>query len=468
MAFDTQPKPRPHRTQLIAAQAASLELPRDNGAFEISPEEFTIITNGLLRASEEFVDRAAEQICRNTRNESGQTNTPTERVKITFAHRDLGRSKGAILADKQSMQMVDTALTSTASKVNLFCTGFPMKIFNPLETDYQGDLVELGDMSALLRFSELARILNIVGAGTEKKFMVTVVSDGNMNHGMFNVETKVCESYVNNLRATIGGLAITNTVSVKEFFSMLPQTDSRYEFYIRQLLENIAACHNIFDECFDADNIEQSIGHALELEHANFGSSSFRDLFYSSTGSVRYRNLEEFSQEHGFDFAHVYSVVLHSILSEQEGSLSAQAQKVPALLDGAGIARLRAQRTITATQAWHSTVEYFAVMQAANKTAILNSFFSDSIRVTTRPKPGQIGIHTSDQQSPTLFSYHSVAAIVPCNKARNVKVDFIPRYNALKNGFRAVVLAGIGPMFYLPPHINREDLASLPWKRGGS
>lgn len=128
--------------------------------------------------------------------------------------------------------------------------------------------------------------------------------------------------------------------------------------------------------------------------------------------------------------------------------------------------RARAEQAAVAQKAWHATIEYFAVMEATRATDILNTLVPGGIRVTTRPKAGQIGVHTSDQNSPSLFSYHSVPVIILCDKGKRVKIDFQLRLHALTGGYRPVLLHGTETVGYLHPDVPLGPIDALPWKRG--
>ena len=128
---------------------------------------------------------------------------------------------------------------------------------------------------------------------------------------------------------------------------------------------------------------------------------------------------------------------------------------------------LRRERWVTVKTAWHSTIEYFAVMEVNKATQVFNALFPDEIRITTRPKRGQIGVHTSDQNQPSLFSYHSVPVVIPCNRGKNVKVDFQLRSTAILSRCRPLRAEGTDLVCYVHPDVPSDPLEELPWKRGG-
>ena len=165
-------------------------------------------------------------------------------------------------------------------------------------------------------------------------------------------------------------------------------------------------------------------------------------------------------------------MILESILWGQkieqtklyEGLLSG----LPELTRANILEALRRERSATMRIAWHSTIEYFAVLEVNKATKVLDAFFPDGIRITTRPKKGQIGVHTSDQNRPTLFSYHSVPVIVPCNKGKYVKVDFQLRFDALRSGYHPVLLNGTDIICYEHPAVSFLPIEQLPWIRGSN
>lgn len=461
----------PHRTKIAVREIADTQLAHDSNSIAISHQEFANIITSLKSASRAFTTLAKSQIENRARSLfSTPTPTPEQKIKTAFSHRDFGRTKGNVLKDADAMRMIDQALSSDAQEVRLFCTGFPMKVFSPLETDYQGDSVDLGDISVLLRFAELAEVLTYFGAPIGKKFSVVIVSDGQMNAGMFKVDTQVCESYVAKLNTMIEELGIEAFVSVKEFSSLLAANRNQSSEYERATKRIKAECHARFGHLLDLESLERSIDAALDQEHRHHQGSSFGQLFHSTIGSVRYEGIEQLSKKYGLDFLKTYAMLLESILWDQKiehtisyTSISAGLQKdiKESLLEA-----LTQERVMTMQKAWHSTIEYYAVLEANRATSILDSLIPDGIRVTTRPKKGQIGIHTSDQNSPTLFSYHSVPVIMPCNKGRNVKIDFQLKFHALRDRHHPVSLNGTDVICYKHSDISSLPIEQLPWVRG--
>src|SRR5690606_21944642 len=116
-------------------------------------------------------------------------------------------------------------------------------------------------------------------------------------------------------------------------------------------------------------------------------------------------------------------------------------------------------------KAWHSTIEYLDVLNAHRTTDILTALHPAGIRLTTRPKPGQIGAHTADQTNPALFSYHSIPVIAPSHKGKHVKLDFALRATALIGSYQPITHNGVA-VAYLHPELDHTDLTALPWRRG--
>lgn len=462
-----------HRTKLALQEEIGAGIVEGADPLLLTTSEFDVVVGALMQASDLFVERAATQVS-NRAKVLFDTNSPSpsQRVKTVFTHRDIGRTKAAILDDPEAMAMVDGALDSSSESVGLVCTGFPMKVYNPLETNYQGDVVDLGDISVLLRFAEMSRLLTHFGSAEGKKFLATIVSDGRMNMGMFKADPEVSQSYISNLTAMIGRLGISDYVSVQEFFSVLSVDEARSREYEELTGVVKADCHAKFDHLFHQNELGRSIESAIDLEYRDYQTTSFGDLFNSTIGSVRYRGIEALSAEFNLDFLETYASILRSILWDQrlEDSRLYKDATVrlpePARMDFHE--RLMQERTRTLQEAWDSTIEYFAVLQANKQMRILESLFPGAIRLTTRPKKGQIGVHTSDQNSPTVFSYHSVPVVVPCSKGKKVKVDFQLRSNALTSGCRPVLLDGVETVFYLHPSIAFDNLEELPWIRGGN
>jgi len=462
-----------HRTKVAVREVADAQLIYRSNPITISSREFSVILESLKRASLSFTTTVKGQITNRARSLFRVSMpSPEQKIKSVFSHRDFGRTKGNMLEDAEAMKMVDRALKSDTREIRLFCTGFPMKIFSPLETNYQGDSVDLGDISVLLRFAELAEVLTHFGSQIGKKFSVVIVSDGRMNAGMFKVDPRVCDSYVAKLNAMISELDISSFVSVREFsFLLVPHESLRKEY--EHLTKKIkAGCHAKFDHLLNLEDLGQSIKSALRREYCDYHKSSFGYLFNSTIGSVRYDRIEQFSKNFGLDFLKTYSMILESILWGQKVE---QTKSYKGLLVGLSertkanfLKELRRERSVTMRKAWHSTIEYFAVLEVNQATKILDALFPDGVRITTRPKKGQIGVHTSDQNCPALFSYHSVPVILPCNKGKNVKVDFQLRFNALKSGYRPILLNGTDIICYEHPNVSSLPIEQLPWMRGSN
>ncbi len=462
-----------HRTKVAVREMADAQLICESNSIKISSREFSVMLESLKRASLSFTTTVKDHIT-NRAQSLFRVSVPSleQKIKTVFSHRDFGRTKGNILEDVEAMKMVDRALKSDTQEIRLFCTGFPMKIFNPLETNYEGDSVDLGDISVLLRFAELAKVLTHFGSQIGKKFSVVIVSDGRMNAGMFKVDPRICDSYVTKLNAMISELGISSFVSVREFFSLLVLDESRKNEYEHLTKKIKAECHAKFDHLLNLEYLEQSIKLALKREYCDYHGSSFGHLFDSTIGSVRYDGIEQFSKNFGLNFLKTYSMILESILWGQkieqtksyEGLFAGLQERMRANF----LEELRRERSVTIRKAWHSTIEYFAVLEVNKATKILNAFFPDGVRITTRPKEGQIGVHTSDQNCPALFSYHSIPVIIPCNNGKNVKVDFQLKLNVLINGYRPVLLNGTDIICYEHPNVSSLPIEQLPWVRGSN
>lgn len=460
-----------HRTKVAVREMADAQLIYESDSITISNREFSVILESLKRASLSFTTTVKEQITNHARSFFRVSiSSPEQEIKTVFSHRDFGRTKGKILEDAEAMKMVDRALKSDTQEIRLFCTGFPMKVFNPLETNYQGDSVDLGDISVLLRFAELAEVLTHFGSQIGKKFSVVIVSDGRMNAGMFKVGPQVCDSYVAKLNAMISELDISSFVSVREFYSLLVPYESRrkeYEYFTKKIK---AGCHAKFDHLLNMKDLGQSIKLALKREYYDYHGSSFEDLFNSTIGSVRYEGIEQFSKNFGLSFLKTYSMILESILwgkkVEQTKLCEGFLAGLPEQTRVDFLEKLRRECSVTTRKAWHSTIEYFAILEVNKATKILDTLFPEGIRITTRPKKGQIGVHTSDQNCPALFSYHSIPVILPCNTGKNVKVDFQLRLNVLRNGYNPVLLNGTDIICYKHPNVSSLPIEQLPWMRG--
>jgi hypothetical protein len=464
-------EPSFHRTKVAVRAVATAQLTGSSDQTTISNGEFDVLLASLMRTSSSFTTKVKDQVNSRAQSLFG-TSTPStqQKIKAVLAHRDFGRTKGNILKDIGAMERIDQALASDVPEIRLFCTGFPMKVFNPLETNYQGDVVDLGDVSVLLRFAELAEVLTYFGAAIGKRFSVVIVADGRMNLGMFKVDPEICDSYVAKLNAMIDRLNISSFVSVQEFFSLLALDKDRSEEYEYVTKKMKAECHAKFDHLLNQEDLSRSIERALELERNDYQGDSFEHLFNSTIGSVRYREIERLSKKFDLSFLRTYSVILESILWSRDATDTASRS---GLLTGlhesmraSFLEELSREYSGTIREAWHSTIEYFAVQEINRMTNILNALFPDGIRITTRPKEGQIGVHTSDQNCPTLFSYHSVPVILPCNKGKNVKIDFQLRSDILMSGYRPVMLDETGIVYYEHPSISCMSIEQLPWKRG--
>ncbi|GIG67100.1 hypothetical protein [Phytomonospora endophytica] len=467
--FDLEP--RHHRTKIAVQEAMSIRTVPKTHPIPLSAQKFDELIGALKQASAAFTSTARDQIARRARAFFRETDpSPEQKIKATFAHRSFGRAKGRVLHDPEAMDMVDRALKSENDHVRLFCTGFPMKVFNPLETEYRGDVVDLGDISVLLRFAELASVLTHFGERIGKTFSVSVVSDGRLNAGMFRADQGICESYTANLNAIVQELGLSSLVSVLEFHAALgPHTNRRAEFE-QAVADARNEAHAGFGVLLNPGDLERSLSTALEHERRHYFGSSFRDIFHSTVGSVRYTGIERLSRILGIGLLETYTVILHSILWNRRIDADHVRNLLPAgprdETLGAALRELDRECSHTTRTAWESTIEYFAVLRANKRVDPLDELFPDGIRITTRPKPGQIGVHTSDQSAPTLFSYHSVPVIVPCDKGRSVKVDFRLRLHALMEGCRPVVMDGGDILCYRQPGVPDLPLHRLPWARG--
>lgn len=462
-----------HRTKIAVREVADAELTYDSNPIAISDQEFDALLESLKQASSSFTTAVKEQIPELAQNLfEVSIPSPEQTIMAVFSHRDFGRIKGNLIKDGEAMEMIERALKLDTPEIRLFCTGFPMKVFNPLETNYQGDLVDLSDVSVLLRFAELAEVLTHFGSKIGKKFSVVVVSDGRMNNGMFKVDAEICDSYVAKINAMINKLDIASFVSVQEFFSLLEEHEDRRGKYERTVEKIKEECHEKFDDLLNLDNLGESLHSALEREQRDYHGSSFADLFSSTIGSVRYEGIEELSKAFDVSFLKTYSMILESILWDEpieQAKLYEQLSiGLPEQVGVDFLEKVKQERSATLEKAWHSTIEYFAILEVSKETQILNSFFPDGIRITTRPKKGQIGIHTSDQNSPTLFSYHSVPVILPSNKGKNVKVDFQLRFHALRNGYCPMALNDTDIICYVHPEVASLSIEQLPWIRGSN
>lgn len=459
-----------HRTKVAVRDMAD-RLYR-SGPITLSGIEYSKVLGALQQSSAAFVAAVVRQTEQRARNLFDVDDpTPQQCIKAVFAHRSFGRIKGKILDDEAAMGMIDRALEAEGASVRLFCTGFPMKVPNPLETGYRGDAVDLGDVSVLLRYAELAQVLTHFGQRIGKTFTVTIVSDGRMNSGMFKTGTLACESYVSRLGDMTARLGIDPFVSVAEFYSMLATVGGGHRAEYDRAVERVkAACHILFGSLLDNGDLGQSLKQALKCEGDEFGTANFADLFHSTIGSVRYPEIEQLASEFVLGFEAVYTLIVGSVLWGQRIEDTRTGEAIVRGLPGPARAnflyRARAEQVAVAQKAWHATIEYFAVMEATRATDILNTLVPGGIRVTTRPKAGQIGVHTSDQNSPSLFSYHSVPVIILCDKGKRVKIDFQLRLHALTGGYRPVLLHGTETVGYLHPDVPLGSIDALPWKRG--
>lgn len=459
-----------HRTKAAVRELAD-HLYR-SGPITLSGIEYSRVLESLQRSSAAFTGAAIGQTEQRARTLfEVDVPTPQQCIKTVFAHRSFGRTKGKILDDEAAMGMIDRALESERATVRLFCTGFPMKVPNPLETGYRGDAVDLGDVSVLLRYAELAQVLTHFGQRIGKSFAVAIVSDGRMNGGMFKTESLACESYVSRLGDMTARLGIEDFVAVTEFYSILAEAGAGHRAEYDRAVERMKTeCHAAFGPLLDRDDLEQSLKQALKCEDDRFGSANFADLFHSSIGSVRYPEIEQLAQEFALGFEAAYTLIVGSVLWGQRIEDTRMGDVIMRGLPGPARAnflyRAGAEQAAVADKSWHSTIEYFAVMEAARSTDILNTLVPGGIRVTTRPKAGQIGVHTSDQNSPSLFSYHSVPVIILCDKGKRVKIDFRLRLHALTGGYRPVLLHGTDTVAYVHPDVPLRPLDALPWKRG--
>ncbi|WP_335988516.1 hypothetical protein [Glycomyces sp. MUSA5-2] len=465
------PDPPLHRTKAAVRDMAD-HLYRSS-PITLSGTEYAKVLDALQESSGAFVAGAIRQTQQRAKVlYETEDPTPQQCIKAVFAHRSFGRTKSKILDDAAAMDMIDRSLASEDPVVRLFCTGFPMKVANPLETECRSDAVDLGDVSVLLRYAELAAVLTHFGQPIGKAFAVTVISDGRMNDGMFKTESLACESYVSRLGDMTARLAIDEYVSVTEFYSMLAEAGADHRVaYDRAVEAARTHCHDVFGPLLDRGDLDQSLKQALDRENDLFDTANFADLFHSSIGSIHYPEIRQLAHEFTLEFAVVYTLIVGSILWGQRiedtrvNDVIMRALPAPARSNFQY--RAQKEQAAVAEKAWHSTIEYFAVMEAARTTDILNTIVPGGIRVTTRPKQGQIGVHTSDQNSPSLFSYHSVPVIVLCDKGKRVKVDFQLRLHALTGGYRPVLLHGTDTVAYVHPDVPLELLDALPWRRGG-
>lgn len=464
---------RLHRTKMTVDGIGGLQPSHEQDPLILHADEWSMAIAGLKTASGSFVSRVVDQTpSAAARLYGGADLGYSHFIKAALTHRDLGRKKTAIIADDAAMSMVDRALGSENPEIPMYCTGFPMKVYNPLETHYGGDEIDLGDVSVLLRFAELAKALNHFGKDNHKEFVVKIVSDGIMNNGMFMADADVCRSYVRKLQALSEQLGIAELVHVVEFFGLLDENAPIKSAYEAQVAETKAKFHHQFDGLLGTDHLKKSIAAAVECEKQLNGTTAFEDIFNSTVGSTRYRGIEQLTADFGLFLPEVYAMILESVLWERDVKTTRvyaeAAQTVPPESMRAFDAALHEAIDSTLKQAWRGTVDYLAVMHTSSQLNVLDQLHPNGIRLTTRPKTGQIGVHTSDQTNPSLFSYHSVPVVRPTNRGRNVKIDFELLVNAVRKSCRAVQSEDGNVLFYLHPEIDilQHDITKLPWLRG--
>src|SRR5690606_10925755 len=282
----------PHRTKAAVRDLADTRVIDYPEPIAVSDTGYAALLAGMVAASRRFRDAAAASIAKRARTLFGTTEpTPNQLVKTTFAHRDFGRTKTKILDDPAACAMIDRALTAPADRIALLCTGFPMKVFNPLETEYGGHNTDLGDAAVILRFTELADVLNRFAQPLGKTFNVSVISDGIMNEGMFKVGGNTTAAYVSNLQRLTGRLGAHSHVTIEEFTTLLGARRSPYE---------------------------AAVPAATNQEHDTYGTVPFTDVFNSTIGSVRYPEIEHLAHYYTTDFTTTYYLIIGSILWGQE------------------------------------------------------------------------------------------------------------------------------------------------------
>ncbi len=85
-----------------------------------------------------------------------------------------------------------------------------------------------------------------------------------------------------------------------EFYSMLATAGGNHRpEYDRAVERTKTACHAVFGLLLDRDDLEQSLKRALKCEDDGFDTANFADLFHSSIGSVRYREIEQLADRCG-------------------------------------------------------------------------------------------------------------------------------------------------------------------------
>ena len=457
----------PHRTKAAVRDLADTRVIDYPEPIAVSDTGYAALLAGMVAASRRFRDAAAASIAKRARTLFGTTEpTPNQLVKTTFAHRDFGRTKTKILDDPAACAMIDRALTAPADRIALLCTGFPMKVFNPLETEYGGHNTDLGDAAVILRFTELADVLNRFAQPLGKTFNVSVISDGIMNEGMFKVGGNTTAAYVSNLQRLTGRLGAHSHVTIEEFTTLLGARRSPYEAAVAAAKTH---AHTHLPPAPNPADLATALTAATNQENDTYGTVSFTDVFNSTIGSVRYPEIEHLAHYYTTDFTTTYYLIIGSILWGQEiadtKTYETITEEFPETMRNDFLNDSRNLQKEVLAKAWHSTIEYLAVLNANRTTDILTALHPAGIRLTTRPKPGQIGAHTADQTNPALFSYHSIPVIAPSHKGKHVKLDFALRATALIGSYQPITHNGVA-VAYLHPELDHTDLTALPWRRG--
>src|SRR5690606_34986150 len=272
-----RPAPAPlHRTKTAVRDLADTRVIDYPTPVRVSDTGYAALLAGMVTASYRFRDTAAESIAKRARVLFNTDNpTPAQLVKATFAHRDFGRTKTTILDAPTACAMIDRALTAPADRIALFCTGFPMKVFNPLETEYGGHNTDLGDAAVILRFTELADVLHRFAQPLGKPFNVSVISDGIMNEGMFKVGGNTAAAYVSNLQRLTGRLGAHSHVTIEEFTTLLGARRSPYEAAVAAAKTH---AHTHLPPAPNPADLATALTAATNQENDTYGTVSFTDV----------------------------------------------------------------------------------------------------------------------------------------------------------------------------------------------
>src|SRR5690606_25007788 len=188
-------------------------------------------------------------------------------------------------------------------------------VFNPLETEYGGHNTDLGDAAVILRFAELADVLNRFAQPLGKTFTVSVISDGLMNDGMFKVGGNTTATYVSNLQRLTGRLGAHSHVTIEEFTTLLGARRSSYDAAVTAAKTH---AHTHLPPAPAPAELAATLTAATNQEHDTYGTVSFTDVFNSTIGSVRYPEIEHLAHYYTTDFTTTYYLIIGSILWGQE------------------------------------------------------------------------------------------------------------------------------------------------------